>query len=55
MFGVLAFPALRANGEVVFQEVVLVANDLAPCPGQPEVDPALLALAESARPEPVGS
>jgi cyclic 2,3-diphosphoglycerate synthetase len=36
-------------------EVVLVANDLAPCPGQPEVDPALLALAESARPEPVGS
>jgi cyclic 2,3-diphosphoglycerate synthase len=36
-------------------EIVLVANDLVPCPGQPEVDPALLALAEAARPEPVGS
>jgi cyclic 2,3-diphosphoglycerate synthetase len=35
--------------------IVLVANDLIPCPGQPEVDPALLALAEAARPEPVGS
>jgi cyclic 2,3-diphosphoglycerate synthase len=36
-------------------EIVLVANDLVPCPGQAEVDPALLALAEAARPEPVGS
>jgi cyclic 2,3-diphosphoglycerate synthase len=36
-------------------EIVLVANDLVPCPRQPEVDPALLALAEAARPEPVGS
>jgi cyclic 2,3-diphosphoglycerate synthetase len=36
-------------------EIVLVANDLVPCPGQPEVDPALLALADAARPEPVGS
>jgi cyclic 2,3-diphosphoglycerate synthetase len=36
-------------------EIVLVANDVVPCPGQPEVDAALLALAEAARPEPVGS
>jgi cyclic 2,3-diphosphoglycerate synthase len=36
-------------------DIVLVANDLVPCPGQPEIDPALLALAEAARPEPVGS
>jgi cyclic 2,3-diphosphoglycerate synthetase len=35
-------------------EIVLVANDVVPCLGQPEVDPALLALAEAARPEPVG-
>jgi cyclic 2,3-diphosphoglycerate synthetase len=35
-------------------EIVLVANDVVPCPGQPEVDSALLALAETARPEPVG-
>jgi len=35
-------------------EIVLVSNDLAPCPGQPDVDPALLALAEATRPEPVG-
>jgi Mg2+ and Co2+ transporter CorA len=26
VFGVLAFPAIPPNGEVVFQEVVLVAN-----------------------------
>ena len=36
-------------------EIVLAANDLVRCPGQPEVDPALLALAEAARPEPVGT
>jgi cyclic 2,3-diphosphoglycerate synthetase len=36
-------------------EIVLAANDVVPCPGQPELDPALLALAEAARPEPVGT
>jgi len=36
-------------------EIVLAANDLVPCPGQPELDPALLALAEAARREPVGT
>jgi cyclic 2,3-diphosphoglycerate synthetase len=36
-------------------EIVLAANDLVHCPGQPEVDSALLALAEAARPETVGT
>jgi cyclic 2,3-diphosphoglycerate synthetase len=36
-------------------EIVLAANDLVPCPGQPEVDQALLALAEAARREPVAT
>jgi cyclic 2,3-diphosphoglycerate synthetase len=36
-------------------ELILAANDLVHCPGQPELDPALLALAEAARPEPVGT
>jgi cyclic 2,3-diphosphoglycerate synthetase len=36
-------------------EIVLAANDLVHCPGQPELDPALLALAGTARPEPVGT
>lgn len=36
-------------------EIVLAANDLVHCPGQPELDAALLALAEAARPEPVGT
>jgi cyclic 2,3-diphosphoglycerate synthetase len=36
-------------------EIILAANDLVHCPGQPELDPALLALAEAARPEPVGT
>jgi cyclic 2,3-diphosphoglycerate synthase len=36
-------------------EIVLAANELVHCPGQPELDPALLALAEAARPEPVGT
>ena len=35
--------------------IVLAANDLVPCPGQPEVDPALLALADAARAEPVAT
>jgi cyclic 2,3-diphosphoglycerate synthetase len=30
-------------------EIVLVANDLVPCPGQPELEPALLALADVER------
>jgi cyclic 2,3-diphosphoglycerate synthetase len=30
-------------------EIVLAANDLVPCPGQPELDPALLALADRDR------
>ena len=34
-------------------EIVLAANDLVPCPGQPELEPALLALADAARVEPV--
>jgi cyclic 2,3-diphosphoglycerate synthetase len=36
-------------------EVVLAANDVLPCPGQPEVEPALLALADSAAAEPVAT
>jgi len=34
-------------------EIVLAANDLVPCPGQPELEPALLVLADAARVEPV--
>jgi cyclic 2,3-diphosphoglycerate synthase len=34
-------------------EIVLAANDVVPCPGQPELEPALLALADAARAEPV--
>jgi cyclic 2,3-diphosphoglycerate synthetase len=34
-------------------EIVLAANELVPCPGQPELEPALLALADSAAVEPV--
>jgi cyclic 2,3-diphosphoglycerate synthetase len=34
-------------------EVVLVANDLVPCPGEPELEPELLGLAEAASAEPV--
>jgi cyclic 2,3-diphosphoglycerate synthase len=34
-------------------EVVLAANELVPVPGQPELDPALLALADQAQAEPV--
>jgi hypothetical protein len=30
-------------------EIVLAANDLVHCPGQPELDPALLALAQVER------
>jgi hypothetical protein len=30
-------------------EIVLAANDLVQCPGQPELDPALLALAQVER------
>jgi cyclic 2,3-diphosphoglycerate synthetase len=36
-------------------EVVLAANDLVPCPGQPELEPELRALAEAASREPVGT
>jgi len=36
-------------------EIVLAANDLVPVPGQPELEPALLALAESVAVEPVGT
>jgi cyclic 2,3-diphosphoglycerate synthetase len=36
-------------------EIVLAANDLLPCPGQPDLDPALRTLAEAARAEPVGT
>ena len=36
-------------------EIVLAANDVVPCPGQPEPEPALLALADSAAVEPVGT
>jgi cyclic 2,3-diphosphoglycerate synthetase len=36
-------------------EIVLAANDLVPCPGQPELELALLALADSAAVEPVGT
>jgi cyclic 2,3-diphosphoglycerate synthetase len=36
-------------------EIVLAANELVPGPGQPELEPALLALADSAAVEPVGS
>jgi cyclic 2,3-diphosphoglycerate synthase len=35
-------------------EVVLVANELVPVAGHPELDPALLALADQAQVEPVG-
>jgi cyclic 2,3-diphosphoglycerate synthase len=35
-------------------DVVLVANELVPVPGQPELEPALLALADQAQAEPVG-
>jgi cyclic 2,3-diphosphoglycerate synthase len=34
-------------------EIVLAANDLVPCPGQPDPEQALLALADSAAGEPV--
>jgi cyclic 2,3-diphosphoglycerate synthetase len=34
-------------------EIVLAANDVVDCPGQPELEPALLTLAEAARVEPV--
>ena len=36
-------------------EIVLAANDVVPYPGQPEPEPALLALADSAAVEPVGT
>jgi cyclic 2,3-diphosphoglycerate synthetase len=36
-------------------EIVLAANDVVDCPGQPELEPALLALAEAARVELVGT
>ncbi len=36
-------------------QVVLAGNDLVPLPGQPDLEPELLALAEGARAEPVGS
>jgi len=36
-------------------EVVLAANDVLSCPGQPELEPALLALADSAAAEPVAT
>jgi cyclic 2,3-diphosphoglycerate synthase len=36
-------------------EVVLAANDVVPLPGQPELEPELLALAEAASAEPVGT
>ena len=36
-------------------EVVLVANDVVPLPGQPELEPELRALAEAASAEPVGA
>jgi cyclic 2,3-diphosphoglycerate synthase len=36
-------------------EVVLAANDLVPVPGQPELEPELLGLAEAASAEPVGT
>jgi cyclic 2,3-diphosphoglycerate synthase len=36
-------------------EVVLAANDVMPLPAQPELEPELLALAEAARREPVGT
>src|SRR5919204_3502193 len=36
-------------------EVVLAANDVVPLPGQPELEPALRALAEAASAEPVGT
>jgi cyclic 2,3-diphosphoglycerate synthetase len=36
-------------------EVVLVANEIVPVAGQPELEPALLALADQAQAEPVGT
>jgi cyclic 2,3-diphosphoglycerate synthase len=36
-------------------EVVLATNDIVPIPGQPELESELLALAETARAEPVGT
>jgi cyclic 2,3-diphosphoglycerate synthetase len=36
-------------------KVVLAANDVVPCPGQPELEPELRALAEAASVEPVGT
>jgi cyclic 2,3-diphosphoglycerate synthetase len=36
-------------------EVVLATNDVVRCPGQPELEPELLALAEAATAEPVGT
>jgi cyclic 2,3-diphosphoglycerate synthetase len=36
-------------------EVVLVANEIVPVAGQPELEPALLALADQAHAEPVGT
>jgi cyclic 2,3-diphosphoglycerate synthetase len=47
----LVAEAGRARGV----EVVLAANDVGPCPGQPELEPELLALVEAARAEPVGT
>ena len=36
-------------------EVILATNDVVPCAGQPELEPLLLALAEAASAEPVGT
>jgi len=36
-------------------EVVLAAVDVVPCPGEPELEPELRALAEAARMEPVAT
>jgi cyclic 2,3-diphosphoglycerate synthetase len=36
-------------------EVILATNDIVPCPGQPDLAPELLALAETASAEPVGT
>jgi len=36
-------------------EVVLIANEIVPVAGQPELEPALLALADQAQAEPVGT
>jgi hypothetical protein len=34
-------------------QVVLVANEIVPVPGEPDFEPALLALADQAQAEPV--